>query len=260
MYKDGPIVLVDGDSIAYAAGAQASEEECKKKVEEIFTRIYERCQPSEIKIYLEDWKAPKINFRSHVAVSRKYKDRTGSKKPEYLTLARELISSVAIDCDTPFEMEYEEVSFEAVSYIESEDAVAIAHEWLVSEGKKAIIARIDKDLAQVPGVHYNYFRDEMSVIDSQTALVNFYTQLLIGDATDSITGLPGVGKKTAEKLLHYDQTGDDMMTTVAVEYKRRGFPYQYLLEQARLLYILRAIDDVYQFPLLEADYNTLEVR
>ena len=258
MYKDGPIVLVDGDSIAYAAGAQASEEECKKKIEEIFTRIYTRCQPSEIRIYLEDWKAPKINFRSHVAVSRKYKDRTGSKKPEHLKYARELIELIVWNCDIPFKMAYEEVTFTAVSYIEAEDAAAIEHERLVIEGKKVILARIDKDLAQVPGVHYNYFKDEMSMIDSQTALVNFYTQLLIGDATDSITGLPGVGKKTAEKLLHHSQTQDDMMTTVAMEYKKRGFSYQYLLEQARLLYILRTIDDVYQFPLLEVDYITLE--
>ena len=66
----------------------------------------------------------------------------------------------------------------------------------------------------------------------------FYCQLLMGDATDHIPGLKGVGPKGV-----YDILGgvpyEDMFSAVCEAYQRKGKTPEYLLEQARLLWMVR---------------------
>ena len=86
------------------------------------------------------------------------------------------------------------------------------------------IFRLDKDLAQLEGFHFNYqrvaVRDEnnevmlsdqgekimrykgLEYITKKEAFYNFCTLILVGDSSDNITGVKGVGIKGAEKLLN----------------------------------------------------------
>jgi len=61
----------------------------------------------------------------------------------------------------------------------------------------------DKDMKQIPGVHYDYKKTEMvpELISEETAKYNFWLQILTGDGTDNIKGVPGLGPKKAEKVL-----------------------------------------------------------
>ena len=101
-----------------------------------------------------------------------------------------------------------------------------------------VICSIDKDLKQIHGIHFDYYRpvlkdengnaqlDEngfrlvapcrgLSVVSKSEAKSFFWKQMLTGDAGDNIPGVPGIGQKRAEKLLHQS---DDYETTVKDKY------------------------------------------
>jgi 5'-3' exonuclease len=54
----------------------------------------------------------------------------------------------------------------------------------------------------IPGRHYNFVKNQHINISYEEGIKRFYMQLLTGDSTDNIPGLPKVGPKTAEKILN----------------------------------------------------------
>lgn len=99
---------------------------------------------------------------------------------------------------------------------EADDAVAsYAHRY--KNQYDITIARIDKDLAQIPGKHYIFDKQVFVEVDKRDAAINFYTQLITGDKADDIDGLTvrteqlkevygldnrkGVGPTTANKII-----------------------------------------------------------
>lgn len=104
-----------------------------------------------------------------------------------------------------------------VSYnCETDDSV-IAHysKWKDNTyGYKVIIASLDKDLKTFPCTlfDYGYNRMELSEISQEEASYNFWVQMLMGDTSDNVKGIPKVGVKKAEKILkgksvnHYGRT------------------------------------------------------
>ncbi|MCW8826160.1 MAG: hypothetical protein OQK78_07020 [Gammaproteobacteria bacterium] len=86
---------------------------------------------------------------------------------------------------------------EVVEGIEADDAVSI----LCSNEPNSILCSPDKDLDQVPCMHYDPNKGEVYVIDEEIADACLYVQILTGDSTDSIPGVKGIGPKKAEKLL-----------------------------------------------------------
>lgn len=69
------------------------------------------------------------------------------------------------------------------------------------QDERTYIVSKDKDLKQVPGYHYDFDSNQTYEITQDHALYNLSIQLLTGDTTDNIPGLPQVGPKKAEKLL-----------------------------------------------------------
>ena len=64
-----------------------------------------------------------------------------------------------------------------------------------------VICTTDKDLDQVVGAHFNWVKDEMYYVDEVEAEKFLWTQMLTGDSTDNIRGIPGLGKVKAKKYL-----------------------------------------------------------
>lgn len=65
-----------------------------------------------------------------------------------------------------------------------------------------IICSIDKDMLGVQGWHYNWDKDAWPTHVSQAeADHNWLVQLLMGDSTDGIEGMKGIGKVKAEGLI-----------------------------------------------------------
>lgn len=108
----------------------------------------------------------------------------------------------------------------------------------------------DKDLKQIPGFHLKEDGDIDLITDAQ-ADAFFYRQCLIGDTADNYPGCPGVGEKTAEKLIPMeDFSPSTAWGTVVKQYEKKGLSEQYALTQARLARILRDTDYYFDEPQL----------
>lgn len=89
--------------------------------------------------------------------------------------------------------------------IEADDCIG-ATWYKYHEEMDLIISSIDKDLRQLPCTLFDYYfaREEgerIMQITPHEAELNFYRQMLVGDAADEVQGIKGVGAKKAEKLL-----------------------------------------------------------
>ena len=179
--------------------------------------IQSRTGCSEMRIFLTG----SANFRDKIATIRPYKGNRPDRKPYWYKEIRDYLIEVR--------------GAEVVNGIEADDALGI-----FSEGNKTVICTIDKDLDMIEGLHFNYQKDEMYDVSPENALRNFYMQLLTGDVTDNIQGVPGVGKKTARALLKHCTDEEDMYWTCLKEYCRtHEKAFEALLENARLLWMLR---------------------
>ena len=107
---------------------------------------------------------------------------------------------------------------------------------------KYVVASIDKDLMQIPGVHYNWKHNERKVITPAEGDYWFYTQILTGDPTDGYSGCPGIGPKRAERALAKCRTEEEYWTAIVKTYESKGFKEEDALVQARVARILRKDD------------------
>ena len=94
---------------------------------------------------------------------------------------------------------------------EADDLIASAAWWLAANGHDVIIVSGDKDLLQLVGpgiVVWDPMSDKMMDSEAVAAKYNVGPEklndlfALIGDSSDNVPGVPGVGPKTAEKLIN----------------------------------------------------------
>jgi len=76
-----------------------------------------------------------------------------------------------------------------------------------------IICSIDKDLLQIKGNHFNWNSDIISIQSDEDADKVFWKQILMGDSTDNIVGIPRVGKVKAERIIDTALLESDGMGT-----------------------------------------------
>jgi len=169
------------------------------------------------------------NFRYDV--TDKYKsNRKGKRKPLcYPSVKEHLISKYAT-------MVYPNLEGDDVLGLLQTDTTAI---WSA-----------DKDLKQIPGVHW--VDDDWEVITEEEADWFFLYQVLVGDPSDGYGGCPGVGKVGAEKLLNADPSWE----TVVTAYEKKGLFEADALITAHQARILRAgeYDIKKQYPILWSPY------
>jgi hypothetical protein len=180
----------------------------------------------------------KANFRDGLATIKPYKgNRNALHKPvHYRALRDYLVSLGAIE----------------VHGYEADDACAMLMAKLDYDENRVLLAAVDKDLWTVPGLHYNFMKDEWSSVTEQDALVTFYRQLITGDTVDNIMGCYRRGPSFAASVTH-SMTEQEMYDICLDAYrdsqKRAGCPYAHLdadfvlLENARLLHMMRGLSD-----------------
>jgi hypothetical protein len=199
------------------------------------------CTDFDVKMFLSG----KDNFRKEVAVTRPYKgNRDRTHRPTYELEIREFIKST---WDTT-EAEGEE----------ADDLLGIAQTKYGPHD--SVIISIDKDLDQIPGLKYNTKHDIRYDVTEQEAIYNFYTQLLMGDSTDNIPGLPGIGAGKAKKALHGMETEQEMIEECVRMYQIHSGKddwQTYMIEQGRLLWIRREVGEMWDLPQIE-EHMTLE--
>lgn len=192
-FEDKPLILVDADIVTFQASATCEstvsfgETECLVqepdvaffKCNKLIRDIQENLQSTHV---LLCFSCPsKENFRRKVLPTYKH-NRTNAWKPKLLGPLREML-----------EEEYPSIS---APRLEADDVIGV-----LTKVGRTVIATIDKDMDQLPGLHFNWKHQE--VYDVERPMANYFRwlQVLMGDAVDGYTGIPKVGPKKAEKIL-----------------------------------------------------------
>jgi len=190
------------------------------------------------------------NFRKEVAKTKVYKGTRKEEKPFFYEDLKGLI-----------ELRY---ATKVDDTLEADDLMSI-HQ--TESPDDTCIVTVDKDLRQVNGWHYSpegwnypsfgpkYVTDENSYIEFKnpdkkgkgivgTGYQFFWAQMLLGDSTDNIPGLPGHGPAAVMKLLEQCNTKGECFEAVRDAYRDVCWmPNAYMLEQGQLLWMVREIKD-----------------
>ncbi len=225
MNKD--VLAVDGDIIAYRTAAvcnDAWEGACEAIIQSTLTDIATDTGVSNMRIYISG----SGNFRYDVAKTKPYKgNREGMERPTYLQHCKDFLVR-----------EYKAI---IVNGYEADDAIASD---MTQNG--AIHCGQDKDIYQIAGRHYNYVKKEWATVDEEEATLLLYRQILMGDSSDNIPGLPRVGPKKAENIIfNANSAAEDALSFYreVCEDKLPDVDYrEYYSEQARLVTMVKDIN------------------
>ena len=193
------------------------------------------------------------NFRNDIATIRPYKgNRDALHKPAHYRALREWAVGI--------------LGATIVEGMEADDAIAIENNTTRWGGPdvgfidpRYVVCSVDKDMLQLPGRHYNPKKETLYWVSEQEAVRNFYQQVLSGDYTDNVAGVPGIGPRKATKLLdgciteasHYDVC----LREYNLAYSRDAGAFNgitgeaALKEVATLLWLKRSEDDVWSPPI-----------
>ncbi len=216
------------------------ESVCKPILLEKLGRILTTCGTREYVMHLSG----PVNFRDQVGVTKPYKGNRDQPKPQHYQHVKRLL--LADD------------NINLSEGNEADDEISIAM-WRAKGND--ICATIDKDLNMVPGYHFDWNKGLRYKVDPALGMWFFCAQMLTGDATDNIPGIPGMGEKKVESLLmpYRNQNGVDVHSswaTVLNEYnkgpfklakgpdtKNTGLPAKFIVEQMQLLWMQREVGE-----------------
>ena len=181
----------------------------------------------DIRVFL----TPKTTFRHALAVTKEYKgNRKDTPKPVYKDEITKYLK--------------ESWGAETGDNIEADDLLGI------NQTTNTVICSNDKDLRMIPGEHYNFApkkedEQQFHLMDELGGDRWFFVQLIAGDSTDNIQGIPGYGVAKAEKIV--DEFLDDGdwhgLAGEIEELYCQHYPANYreaLEEHAALVWILHA--------------------
>lgn len=189
-------LLIDADVLAFEASVIAEEsiewkEEmwtvhadmalAKARIVNRVEQFKEKLQADDIVMALTD----RANYRR--ILNPDYKsNRSKSRLPIILKQVKQWI--------------IEEMDGQLWPNLEADDVISI----LATDKKmdeETIIVSIDKDFKSVPGIYYDFNKDETHHVSQEDADRYHLIQTLTGDATDGYSGVPKVGAVTAKRLL-----------------------------------------------------------
>lgn len=190
------IALIDGDIVAYRCASSCKEEDPLDvaifRVDKLMREILEASDSNEYHAFLTG----SDNFRKKI--NPEYKaNRKDTVPPIYLQDCREYLVS--------------EWNAKLSHGCEADDLLGI------HQNKNTVICSIDKDLLQIPGRHFNWTKQQYgdyTLITPEEGWLFFWKQMLIGDRTDNLFGIQGIGPKKADKLLTLDMTQQELFEVV----------------------------------------------
>jgi len=197
------IALLDGDIIVYRVGFTTMDAPPyipPSRTDETIRVICQALDTNEYQVYLTG--QGHDNFRYGLTDTYKA-NRKDMKKPTHYALIRDYL--------------VEEHGAIVSEGEEADDLLGIEQ---TQRGHGSIICSIDKDLDQIPGWHYNFVKGLRYEINESEAIRFFWKQLLMGDVSDNIQGIRGIGPVGATKLLANASNNDELYQIVAKEYMR----------------------------------------
>jgi len=221
------IAIIDGDVLLYMSiWNMETKEEARERFDEIFQNILEGVFATD---YVMALGGPD-NFR--VDLYPDYKGnrvKSKSTRPDWF-----------LDLKSDIESEYDGCVFS--DNCEADDLVRIWATECDAADMKRIVVSVDKDLDCISGLHYNPRKGLIYDVEQEDANYFYWKQILMGDSTDNIPGLPGIGTKKADAILaHNIKYKDSVCRAYHNQYGEDG--YNYLITNGRLIHIWRHIND-----------------
>lgn len=197
------IVLLDFDSMLYK-NIENLDEYCDR-IDTLISQVVVDTQATHYRVFLES----KGNTTFRKILNHSYKANRVNKE---LPLNFAEIKDYIIATYNP----YLSVG------VETDDSIISTLKYLKNEYplSEVIIAVNDKDYHTYPVTSFDLYHarfGEIKVISKAQADFNFHKQLLMGDASDNVKGVKGVGDKGASKVLNDSKY---YLLSVAREYKK----------------------------------------
>lgn len=198
--------LVDGDIVCYANAASAEldpVEVAYMRIDQMMHSILDTTGSDTFRVFLSGGS----NFRHEIYPEYKA-NRKDMADPRWRSACKEYL--------------VREWDAEVTDGYEADDALGI------NQTADTIICTIDKDLDQVPGLHYswpivrkgNIVREgKIYEVSEAEGIRSFYRSLLVGDRTDNIFGVDGIGKVKAAQMIDNLETEEEMFERVAELYQ-----------------------------------------
>ncbi len=214
--------LIDGDIVCYANAASAEldpVEVAYMRIDQMMHSILDTTGSDTFRVFLSG----SNNFRHEIYPEYKA-NRKDMVDPRWRTACKEYL--------------VREWNAEVTDGYEADDALGINQDTgdldfrlddRICEMKyKTIICSIDKDLDMIPGLHYSWpiVRKGVTVREGKIyevseieGIKSFYRSLLVGDRTDNIFGVDGIGKVKAAQMIDNLETEEEMFERVAELYQ-----------------------------------------
>ena len=232
--------LIDGDIVAYsnAASAEKWDKGFLISLEPVEVALM-RCD-LQMRNILETTKAD--SYRLFLSGADNFRETVD---PEYKANRKDMVDPVHRAACKEFLVT--EWKAEVTEGYEADDAMGI------NQMKDTIICTIDKDLNMIPGKHYSWpivrggtivREGKQYEVSATQGLQSFYRSLLIGDRTDNIFGVAGIGKVKAAKLIDHLETEQEMFEVVKELYNDD----ERFLRNGKLLWIMREEHRQWEFP------------
>jgi 5'-3' exonuclease len=223
---DGNICLIDADSLLYYEMNKPTFEEAVYGLDTRIEHILEACNTTLYDGYFTSGRCYRYGVDPEYKANRKGK--SSCKPPIFYAMKEYLV---------------QRYGFWAVKELEADDLVSY---YSYSDNRSTIVCSPDKDvLFQCIGMHYNYQKGEFWHTTPEGANKFLWKQVLMGDSTDNIKGLPGVGEKTSDNWLKNRKK--DFEGFAIKQYVEKFGMVRGLMEfhkTFRLVYLLKTAEDV----------------
>lgn len=235
------IALIDGDVVVYRVGF-ASENQTEAQncmnAELVVEDILKATEATSYRVFLSD----KLENNFRYKIDNSYKaNRKDAAKPKYYDSLRLFLQ--------------QQYKAEFTHGQEADDALGIAQDKDGGEDSNTLgmqigwsygstICSIDKDLLQIPGLHYNLAKGTFTTVSYIDGVHHFYRQLLIGDRVDNISGIKGIGEVKAGQIIRPEHTELEAFQRVRTMYDDD----ERLLRNGRLLWVRRKEGELWEFP------------
>jgi len=241
------VEVIDRELIITPEPVEYSLKILKNKLEEIQSRY-----GTNMRVYI---KGNGVNFRDTVYTVKEYKGNRQTIKPVHYDAMVEYLKKYwdAIPVDGK----------------EVDDEVALQAR---EASKPTVICSPDKDLDQIPGLHWNYTKSVEYHMDPLEAEMFFWQQVLSGDNADNIGGCWKVGEGKAEKMIAewFDEeyTQKQIWEAIVETYEAsRDMPtcpykdmtaYDVALQTARAVWMQNRRNVLWTPPGVETEYMDIE--
>lgn len=222
--------LIDGDIVVYRGAASAEKEEqwvALARADQMIQDILADTGSDSYSVYLTGTD----NFRREIAPS--YKANRPDERPAHWQAVREFLVT--------------HHKAEICNGHEADDQLGIQQD---KERGTTVICSIDKDLLQIPGRHYNFVKKTFQEVGIDEGLEHLYLQSLIGDRSDNIIGVAGIGPVKAAQAL------DGLLPEEWYDKCRELYNDDERFHlNMKLLYIWQKPNDIWQPPVKEQQHD-----